>query len=123
MEKKENGLKGFLITLLQHGNRWSACSPIDGERKETMGIHSQSLMLSRRNLMKVLLNSSKGSINCTIVFQWSKPPPTSEKITFAGAFESDFGFTLRERRSTTLDQIQTDALKVEENLVAAGKAP
>jgi len=45
MEKQENGLKGLLITLLQHGKRWSACSPRDGEKKETMGIHSQSLML------------------------------------------------------------------------------
>jgi len=52
-----------------------------------------------------------------------KPPPTGAKITFAGAFESYFGFTLRERRSTTLDQIQTDALEIEANLVAAGKAP
>lgn len=52
-----------------------------------------------------------------------KPPPTSAKITFAGAFESNFGFTLRERRSATLDQIQTDALGIEANLVAAGKTP
>lgn len=34
-----------------------------------------------------------------------KTPPAGEKITFAGAFESNFGFTLRERRSPTLDQI------------------
>ena len=51
------------------------------------------------------------------------PPPASAKITFAGAFESEFGFTLRERRSTTLHQIQTNALEIEENLVVAGKAP
>ena len=52
-----------------------------------------------------------------------KPPPAGAKITFAGAFESNFGFTLRERRSPTLNQIQTDALEIEANLVAAGKAP
>ena len=52
-----------------------------------------------------------------------KPSPTSAKITFAGAFESNFGFTLRERRAPTLDQIQTDALEIEVNLVAARKAP
>ena len=51
-----------------------------------------------------------------------KLPPTGAKITFAGAFESDFWFTLRERRSATLDQIQTNALQIEENLVAASKA-
>ena len=52
-----------------------------------------------------------------------KPPPASAKITFVGAFELDFGFTLRERRSPTLDQIQTDALEIEANLVATCKAP
>lgn len=52
-----------------------------------------------------------------------KPPPAGAKITFAGAFESNFGFTLRERRSPTLDQIQTYALEIEANLVAARKAP
>lgn len=30
---------------------------------------------------------------------------------------------MRERRSTTLNQIQTDALEIEGNLVAVGKAP
>ena len=52
-----------------------------------------------------------------------KPPPTGEKISFVGEFESDFGFTLRERRSTTLYQIQTNALEIEANMVAACKAP
>ncbi len=52
-----------------------------------------------------------------------KPPPAGAKITFAGAFESNFGFTLRERRAPTLDQIQIDALEIEANLVATGKAP
>ena len=51
-----------------------------------------------------------------------KPPPTGAKITFAGVFELDFGFTLRERRSTTLDQFQTNALEIEANMVAVGKA-
>jgi len=52
-----------------------------------------------------------------------KPPPVGAKITFAVAFESNFGFTLRERRAPTLDQIQIDSLEIEVNLVAAGKAP
>jgi len=52
-----------------------------------------------------------------------KPPPNGAKVTFAGAIELDFGFTLRERRSSTLDQIQTDALEIVANLVVAGKAP
>jgi len=52
-----------------------------------------------------------------------KPPPTSAKIIFLGAFESNFGFTLRERRCTTLDHIQINSLEIEANLVAASKAP
>ena len=52
-----------------------------------------------------------------------KHPPIGVKVTFAGAYELGFGFTLRERRSSTLDQIQTDALEIEANLVAIGKAP
>ena len=41
-------------------------------------------------------------------------------MVFAGAFEPDFGFTLRERRSTSLDQIQIDALEVEANFASTG---
>ena len=41
-------------------------------------------------------------------------------MVFAGAFESDFGFTLKERRSSTLDQIHTDALEIEPNLYVVG---
>lgn len=51
------------------------------------------------------------------------PPPGGAKITCAGAFESNFGFTLRDQRSPTLDQIQTNALEIKENLVAVGKTP
>ena len=50
-----------------------------------------------------------------------KPPRAGAKITFLGAFESNFGFMLRERRSPTLGQIQTYALEIEENMVATGE--
>ena len=43
-------------------------------------------------------------------------------MVFAEAFESDFGFTLRERRYPTLDQIQTYALEIEVNLTTIGKS-
>lgn len=42
-------------------------------------------------------------------------------MVFVGAFDYDFGFTLRERRSHTLDQIQSDALEIEATLSAVGK--
>lgn len=44
-----------------------------------------------------------------------KPPQATARVVFTGAFESKFGYTLRERKSSTLDQIQIDALKVEAN--------
>ena len=50
-----------------------------------------------------------------------KPPQAAAKVVFIGAFEPEFGFTLRERKATSLDQIQTDALEVEENFASAGK--
>ena len=42
-----------------------------------------------------------------------KPPQVAAKVVFAGDFEPYFGFTLRERRSTSLDRIQTNAFEVE----------
>lgn len=59
--------------------------------------------------------------NCLLVE--ISPRLAGAKITFAGAFESNFGFTLREGRSPTLDQIQTDALEIEANMVAGRKEP
>ena len=50
-----------------------------------------------------------------------KPPPVGARDVFVGAFESDFSFTLRERRSPTLEKIQTDALEIEANITAVGK--
>lgn len=50
-----------------------------------------------------------------------KPPPIGAKVVFAGAFEADFNFTLRERRSPTLEKIQTGALEIEANMTAYGK--
>ena len=41
---------------------------------------------------------------------------------FVGAFESEFGFTLRERKSASLDQAQNDALEVEANFASIGKS-
>lgn len=43
------------------------------------------------------------------------PPHATSKVVFSRAFKSYFGFTVRERKSLTLDQIQTDALEVEAN--------
>lgn len=51
----------------------------------------------------------------------TKPPQPTAKVFFVGAFEPEFGSTLRERKSRTLDQIQTNALEVEANFISTGK--
>lgn len=40
-----------------------------------------------------------------------KHPWATSQVVFTGAFESKFGFTLRERKSHTLEQIQIYALE------------
>ena len=51
-----------------------------------------------------------------------KPPQAATKVVFIEAFESKFGFTLRERKSTFLYQIQIDVLEVEANFSSTGKS-
>lgn len=51
-----------------------------------------------------------------------KPHPAAARVAYLGAFESDFGFTLRERKSPTLDQLQVDALEVEANFASTWKS-
>jgi len=42
-----------------------------------------------------------------------KPYQLAAKVTFVGAFDSDFALVLRERRATTLAGMQDDAIKIE----------
>jgi hypothetical protein len=50
-----------------------------------------------------------------------KPSQPAAKVTFAGAFDSDFALLLRERRSTTLAGMQDDAIEIESNMMASKK--
>ena len=50
-----------------------------------------------------------------------KPSPAAAKLHYAGAFDNDFAFSLRERKSATLAAMFTDALEVEANMMASGK--
>jgi hypothetical protein len=47
-----------------------------------------------------------------------KPSEASAKITYASAFDPDFCLLLRERRATTLAQMQDAAVEVESNILA-----
>ena len=50
-----------------------------------------------------------------------KPSPGVAKLHYANAFDNDFYLLLRERKSTTLPAMFTDALEVEANMMACGK--
>jgi uncharacterized small protein (DUF1192 family) len=48
-----------------------------------------------------------------------KPSEASAQISYAGAFDHDFCLLLRERRATSLAQMQDAAIEVESNMLAA----
>jgi hypothetical protein len=50
-----------------------------------------------------------------------KPSEASTKISYASAFGPDFCLLLRERRATTLAQMQDAAIEVESNVLAVDK--
>jgi hypothetical protein len=50
-----------------------------------------------------------------------KPTATSAEITYANAFDYEFCFLLRERRSATLAHMKDATLEVESNIFAAEK--
>jgi len=50
-----------------------------------------------------------------------KPSEASTQISYAGAFDPDFCLLLRERRATSLAQMQDAAIEVESNILAADR--
>ena len=50
-----------------------------------------------------------------------KPHQTAAKVVFVAAFDSEFGFSLKERKPATLDDAQANALELEENFASTGK--
>ena len=50
-----------------------------------------------------------------------KPPTGAAQLQFAEAFDGDFAYSLRERRSTSLTDMMNDAIEVEVNMMASGK--
>ena len=50
-----------------------------------------------------------------------KPSQPVAKVTFAGAFDSDFTLLLRERRSTTLAGMKDDTIEIESNMMESRK--
>jgi hypothetical protein len=50
-----------------------------------------------------------------------KPSEASAQISYAGAFDPDFCLVLRERRATSLAQMQDAAVEVESNILAVDR--
>jgi len=50
-----------------------------------------------------------------------KPSTATVKLHYARAFDNDFAFSLRERKSASLVAMFTDTLEVEANMMASGK--
>jgi hypothetical protein len=50
-----------------------------------------------------------------------KPPPRVAQLRYVYSFDSDFSLFLREIRSNTLNDMMSDAIEVEVNLMASGK--
>ena len=50
-----------------------------------------------------------------------KPPPMTAQLRYVDSFENNFCLLLRETRSTSIDDMMSDAIEVEVNLMASGK--
>jgi hypothetical protein len=50
-----------------------------------------------------------------------QPPPGAAQLRYTDSFDNDFALLLRERRSTSLDAIMSNAIEVEVNMMALGK--
>jgi len=50
-----------------------------------------------------------------------KPPLEASQLHYFDSFDNDFTLLLRERRSTSLDAIMSNAIKVEVNMMVLGK--
>ena len=50
-----------------------------------------------------------------------KPPPRDVQLRYVDSFNIDFSLLLRERRSTSLDDMMSDEIEVEVNLMPPGK--
>ena len=49
-----------------------------------------------------------------------KPPPRDAQISYVDSFDSDFALLLRKIRSNSLDDMMSDAIEFEVNLMALG---
>ena len=61
------------------------------------------------------------SLKYNVIPDHVKPPTGVAQFQYAEAFDGDFSYSLRERRSTSLTDMMNDAIEVEVNMMASGK--
>jgi hypothetical protein len=81
-------------------------------------------LLTRYNNMKrasVQEFSTRFKIFYNSILVEVQPPAGAARLRYADSFDNNFSLLLRERRSTNLDVMMRDAIKVEVNMMASGK--
>ena len=92
-----------------------------GDKKDLLYYHTEFGNLKRENEESIHDFSKRFNQMYSKIPTKVKPTPTSAKLTYANAFDSDFYLLLRERRCATLADMQDAALEVESNIMAAEK--
>lgn len=76
----------------------------------------------KRNPMESMQECSKRFMKSyDSILAHVKPPPGAAQLHYVDAFDNYFVLTLRERKSTSLDNMMNDAIEVEVNLMASSK--
>ena len=106
MERLKIGLNILLIMKSPLGKKWKiSLHKKWGEKRDHGYVLIEFNALKKRHnedVTKFIKRFNKIYNNLPTEI---KPPQAAIKVVFAGAFEPEFGFTLRERKSTSLDQI------------------
>jgi len=92
-----------------------------GDKKDMLYYHAEFGNLKRENGESLFDFNKRFNRMYSKIQAKVKPTPTSTKLTYANAFDSDFYLLLRERRCATLAEMQYTALEVESNIMAAEK--
>jgi len=92
-----------------------------GDKKYLLYYHTKFGNLKRENGESLLDFNKRFNHMYSKIPAEVKPTPTSAKLTYANAFDSDFCLLLRERRCDSLAEMQDAALEVESNIMAAEK--
>jgi len=92
-----------------------------GDRKDLLYYHTEFGNLKRENGESLPDFNKRFNYIYRKIPTEVKPTPTSAKITYANAFDSDFCLLLREIRCATLAEMQDATLEVKYNIMAVEK--